>query len=252
MLFRDFLNKLKGTIIIWCSLVFLLNSTTSAQNLIINPGFEDYANNNPSVLLDTSLTIFDNILFWRSATFDRMPAIAGTFSNNITTVNPNSGDSHLFLSPGLNYNSGSGARGKVFAQGVLTDTLQKNCSYLFSFYFQPRARLIPLPDADSLHCTNNRLGFYFSKYPVSDTSGISLTNSAERNVQMIRHFDSLQITPQVAIPTDTFYTDTSNYTYYEQTFVAEGGNNTSPWGTFTPSNKPIIKTSTHTRCFQRI
>lgn len=185
-------------------------SSLAAQNLIKNPGFEDFATNNPTRFLDTSITTFDNILFWRSPTFDRMPMVVGPFRSSTTTVNPNSGNYHFILSSGLNYNSAG--RSKFFAQGELNDSLKKNCMYLFSFYFQPRARLNPLPDADSLHCTNNRLGFYFSKNPVSDTSGISLTNSAERSVQMIRHFDSLQITPQVAIPADTFYTDTSKYT----------------------------------------
>ena len=79
-------------------------SSIAAQNLIKNPGFEDFATNQPTRFLDTSITIFDNILFWRSPTF-RAGIIAGPFSSSITTVNPNSGDCHIILSSGLNYNS---------------------------------------------------------------------------------------------------------------------------------------------------
>lgn len=224
--------------LIWCSVGVFMFPTLAAQNLIKNPSFENYATNNPSWYLDTSLTNFDNILYWRSATFDRVLGLAGPFSSSITTVNPNSGDYHVFFSPGLNYESSSA---RTFIQGILTDTLKKNCFYSFSFYFQPRARLNPLPDADSLFCTNNRLGFYFSRNPISDTSGISLNNSAERRVQMLRHFDSLQITPQIAIPTDTFYTDTSKYTYYEQTFVAQGGEQYITMGNFYPIEQTLYK-----------
>jgi hypothetical protein len=223
---------------IWCGVSAFLCSTLSAQNLIKNPGFEDFATNQPNRFLDTSTTTFNNILYWRSATFDQMPGLVGPFNRSSTTVNPNSGDCHIYLSSGLNYNSNG--RIKLFIQGILIDTLKKNCSYLFSFYFQPRGRLIPLPDADSLHCTNNRLGFYFSKEPVSDTAGIS-SSGRERWTHMIRHFDTLQITPQVAIPTDTFYTDTSNYTYFEQSFIAEGGEQYITMGNFFPIEQTLYK-----------
>ncbi|MCH8547028.1 MAG: gliding motility-associated C-terminal domain-containing protein, partial [Cryomorphaceae bacterium] len=70
---------------------------------------------------------------------------------------------------------------------------------------------------------------------------ISLPGGRERWNHRIRHFDSLHITPQVAIPTDTFYTDTSNYTYFEQTFVADGGEQYITMGNFYPIEQTLYK-----------
>ncbi|MCC5916329.1 MAG: gliding motility-associated C-terminal domain-containing protein [Cryomorphaceae bacterium] len=202
------------------------------QNLIQNPGFEDVnpQQNNRTLRLDTSLTVFPYVNHWRSPTFSPGGEI-GNINNLQNFRLPKSGDYHLTLS--INGGAFNTTR-RNFAQSELTKPLESGCSYYFSIWFFPLHKDLVNPQTNDFYAVSNRLNAYFSADPISDTSGMS-QNLPIRVDYSNLHFQNQNIIPQVEIPSDTFFTDTI-YHNHTQIFQATGGEKYITLGNFYPQH----------------
>lgn len=196
-----------------------------AQNLIPNPSFENYNEyvgviGNPALYLDTSHTYFYGCTEWWSATY---PGISGVQSDSIILnglvyefpYKAHSGQSYGVVANGGDYNN----VGKSFLQCKLKEPLKEGCYYSFKIWFMPDlvVRSDLFPDTNVYSC--NHLGFYFSDTAIYDRSGINEVSYKVRNQISNNHF--LNFTPQLEIPKDTFFTDTTNWFHFTGVLKAD-------------------------------
>ncbi len=199
-----------------------------SQNLIRNPSFEQ-TNNVIYPYFDTSETQFIGVFGWFSPAYPRVGGVqSDTLEKRAGTVNlykPFKTPTYSAIASG-NYFTPYGI-GKSFSQTKLIDSLNNGCYYRFSFYGLPTAIDF---FGDSLltaaWCSSNRLGAYFSKKRIFEWD----TGYSRFGSPFI--FNSKNYVPQVAIPTDSFIMDTTQWHLIKGRFRAKGGERYLTMGNF--------------------
>lgn len=216
--------------ILLLNLVLLFPHTHDAQNLISNPSFE-----NTNDVTDDSLYLsegnFIGTLDWFSPTLEHPSAFTSDtiekLRGNLNLYRPHNTTRYALLSSGSSYLLPANS-GKTYLQTRLSDSLNKNCYYNLSFYCLPYATdNFGDPTITASWCSPNRLGAYFSKSRIMDSDP-----NAQFGRPSVYTFINAGISPQVAIPINSFIMDTSRYTKIEGVFKAEGGEQYLTMGNF--------------------
>jgi gliding motility-associated-like protein len=225
-------------------LFVFLSFVLPAQNLVRNPGFEDF-NDTTYISVDSSMSFFPGVLYWSTPTFAQIGGLRSHLIESIINpvrplhlVRPNTGNVSMAIGNGGAHNIGSST--KTFVQTQLEDSLQKNCYYKTSLYFLPIGVYFLL-GLNEIQYYCNRLGAYVSKDRIRDTTGINESLGFVMREFARSHFVSQNIIPQFEIPDTVFFEDTLNYSYHEQIFKAEGGERYLTIGNFYPMSNTSFK-----------
>ncbi len=203
----------------------LLGYEINGQNLIPNPGFEQHTTCNFPLFqglpnpIDTSETIFPELLNWRSAqgTPDYFNTCNTTQNLPWYNIPPRNGNGCIglvaFYSFGV-FDTIPGIGPREFIQCKLTQPLIAGCSYNVSFY----VRLSP------------RLHNFFDD--ILSTDGIGAYFSTTAIDAFIPNTTLFSYTPQISNPSGNLISDTANWTLISGTFTASGNEEYCTIGNF--------------------
>lgn len=230
----------------WLAIIFL-SQEAFAQNLVVNPSFEQYTNCRDSTathdITASTFNIFTNpngfppgtgAPGWFAATrtgcthflpCNYFPSIRFWGRRYTGWYRPRTGGAYILLSTyGNEQMVVIGDSRYTYAQGQLTQPLQTGCTYRISCW----ARLARTGEHPQLPTASDNLSAYFtsSRFGTSTTAAL------------------LTIQPQAfLLPAGQFITDTLNYTYISSTFVAQGGEQYFTLGNFRPKLATSIRVS---------
>lgn len=210
-------------------LFFFACSTIIAhgQNLVPNPGFEDYNNCPVNLTMSTSTTVFPTVKDWlwpNSGTADYFNTCATT--DPWTRVPdhalgyrwPHSGNGYAGCYMYSGQRTVNSPSGKEYVQCHLLQPLQQGCLYNITFYVNLAVSHNINSDANKVNVALDGVGANVSKgRPNNGGSFI------------------LQVKPQVRNPKGAHIADTANWTKISGCFIADGGEEWLTIGDFTPN-----------------
>ncbi|MDB5269247.1 MAG: Gliding motility-associated C-terminal protein [Hymenobacter sp.] len=222
--------------------------TTTGQNLVINPGFEQYTFCRDStasrILTAGGLNTYiytgptqvagTGAPGWLSPTSigaahflpcNTFPTIRDIGSRYTGWYRPNTGVGYLILHT-YSANSTTNAYDRSYAQGQLTRPLVAGCTYRVSCWARVartnEGPVFPPP----VPVASDNLGAYFTRARFGTASATVLTG----------------FQPQaMLLPAGRLLTDTLNYTYLSSTFVAQGGEQFFTLGNFQPNAATTVR-----------
>lgn len=202
-----------------CLFYFLFGEVANAQNLIRNPGAENWLDTNSFLLYESEtnfVTLEDWFLNSERPLTNRNSAVFNGFGNfyinyrNLNSLYVRSGKGVFKLGTGL---QPSNLARKPTIQTKLIDTLSPGCYYQFEAYLLPCFKLgTPSFVFNTGWAVSNSLDFLFSAHRPRDT--ISPQD---------RLFENQNYRPQLSLPKDTFFLDTTQFSYFSGVFQAVGG-----------------------------
>lgn len=194
-----------------------IGTFVSPQNLVPNPGFEDYNFIFHPVCNNDSFPVCN---YWYSPTSDSpdyfnaiscFQAYNGAPENNFGTQDPHSGSGYYGFDV---YVHTPFTNDREYIQIKLQDSLKKDIKYCASFYVSL---------ADSMWYAVNRIGIYFSDTAITRYDGNTMNNV-------------LNYQPQVFNPDNNIISDKQNWTLISGSFIAKGGENYITIGNFFDDN----------------
>lgn len=199
-----------------CIFAWSMADTATAQNLVLNPSFEDY----DSCVLDAGEFSNSVVNHWMN------PTIASPDCYNFCSVNP---ACHPYNAAGSQWQlprTGNGTAGIIpivvfagatpsgeFIEGALISPMIKDSIYCVKFFLSLQ---------DDYKLAVDQFGMYLSNTPVTSST------------YFIGH------TPQLQSAAGQFFTDTANWMKWQSTYKAEGGERYFVIGNF----KPFEETNT--------
>lgn len=210
-------------------LVFSLTLWNShSQNLVMNPGFEDYLSCDFPALIDTSTVVPSSCPHWWTAT--QKPAghnlRCQARNNGAWWFTPNSGNAFsevvlVHRSPPIFHREDD----RVFLQTRLRSPLKAGCTYEVSFYARPFAK-------------NRPAGNYWTGPVFTNSLGALLTS--DRPTDHLGYLKIIDEVPQ--IQSNTYLVDTTTYHRISGQITAAGGEQYLTIGIFTPIHLLSCKT----------
>ena len=211
----------KFLIIIIC----FIASKTNAQNLVLNPSFED------TIACPTTTAIPMQCEYWYTATmnspdyFSEQPDIfCGTSPVPLSNVGfqyAHTGVAYVGLAPFVSTTFPSFANRREYIGGILSDTLKQGHEYCVSFYVSVAEKL---------------------KYVVD---GIGLFLSTDSAVDYTIN-TNLSFVPQISNPVGNIIYDTLNWVQISGTYIANGGEKYFTIGNFKDDINTLVDSTSGT------